>query len=108
VIASDTQTAAQIHGGSRHIIKRSQKGALMTVKQTQHHARPTNPQKARTNPRRAGRKTDWDDAQITVDIKYTKPGTLLDDRLRIEQTRVLLELLSAYRADDPSTGREDT
>ncbi len=80
----------------------------MTAKQTQHHARPTSPQKARTNRRRAARKSDWDDAEIVVDIKYTKPGTLLDDRLRIEQTRVLLELLSAYRAGNPSAGREDT
>ncbi len=69
----------------------------MTAKQTQHHARPTSPQKARTNPRRAARKTDWDDAEIVVDIQYTTPGTPLDDRLRIEQTRVLLELLNDAR-----------
>jgi hypothetical protein len=78
----------------------------MAAKPTQHEDRTKTPKKARANLRRAARKTDWDDAQITVDIKYTEPGTALDDRLRIEQTRVLLELLSAYRADDPS-GRED-
>jgi hypothetical protein len=69
----------------------------MTAKQAQHQDRTKSPKTARTHPRRAARKTDWDDAEIVVDIQYTTPGTPLDDRLRIEQTRVLLELLNDAR-----------
>ncbi len=39
--------------------------------------------------------SDWDDAEIVIGIRYTKPGTPLDDLLRKQQTEVLLELLSA-------------
>lgn len=46
-------------------------------------------------PRRA-RKSVWDDAEIVVNIEYTKPGTPLDDYLRKEQTRALLDLLADY------------
>jgi hypothetical protein len=46
-------------------------------------------------PRRA-RKSVWDDAEIVIDIQYTKPGTALDDHLRKEQTRALLDLLADY------------
>jgi hypothetical protein len=67
----------------------------MTIKQTQDQDRVKAPQKTRTKPRRAARKTVWDDAEIVVDIKYTEPGTPLDERLRAEQTRALLDLLSA-------------
>jgi hypothetical protein len=61
----------------------------------------------RANERRPVRKTVWDDAEIVVDIKHTKRGTALDDLLRTQQTRVLLELLSAYRDETPqaSAGR---
>jgi hypothetical protein len=48
----------------------------MAIKQTRHQDR-TAPQKAHTKPRRAARKTVWDDAEIVVDIKYTEPGTPL-------------------------------
>jgi hypothetical protein len=46
-------------------------------------------------PRRT-RKSVWDDAEIVVNIEYTKPGTALDDYLRREQTRALLDLLADY------------
>ncbi|HWY18719.1 MAG TPA: hypothetical protein VNY27_08415 [Solirubrobacteraceae bacterium] len=46
-------------------------------------------------PRRI-RKDVWDDAEIVVNIGYTKPGTALDDHLRKEQTRALLDLLADY------------
>lgn len=46
-------------------------------------------------PRRT-RKSVWDDAEIVVNIEYTKPGTALDDYLRKEQTRALLDLLADY------------
>jgi hypothetical protein len=46
-------------------------------------------------PRRT-RKSVWDDAEIVVNIEYTKPGTALDDHLRKEQTRALLDLLADY------------
>jgi hypothetical protein len=42
------------------------------------------------------RKSVWDDAKIAIDIQYTKPGTTLDDHLRKEQTRALLDLLADY------------
>jgi hypothetical protein len=38
----------------------------------------------------------WDDAKVVVNIEYTKPGTALDDYLRREQTRALLDLLADY------------
>jgi hypothetical protein len=34
--------------------------------------------------------------KIVVSIEYTKPGTALDDHLRREQTRALLDLLADY------------
>jgi hypothetical protein len=37
-----------------------------------------------------------DDAEIVIDIEYTTPGTALDDHLRKEQTRALLNLLADY------------
>jgi hypothetical protein len=37
-----------------------------------------------------------DDAEIIVNIEYTKPGTALDNHLRKEQTRALLDLLADY------------
>jgi hypothetical protein len=46
-------------------------------------------------PRRI-RKSVWDDAEVVVNIEYTKPGTILDDSLRKEQTRALLDLLANY------------
>lgn len=48
------------------------------------------------SPRRT-RKTIWDDAEIVIDIQYTKPGTALDDHLRKEQTRAVLDLLADYK-----------
>ncbi|MGH2912464.1 MAG: hypothetical protein ACRDJ3_08310 [Solirubrobacteraceae bacterium] len=36
----------------------------------------------------------WDDAEIIIDIQYTKPGTALDDHLRKEQTQAVLDLLA--------------
>jgi hypothetical protein len=45
---------------------------------------------------RRARKTVWDDAEIVVNIECTKPGTALDDYLRKEQTRALLDLLADY------------
>jgi hypothetical protein len=50
---------------------------------------------SRTSPRRT-RKSVWDDAEVVVSIEYTKPGTALDDHLRKEQTRAVLELLADY------------
>ena len=47
------------------------------------------------HPRRA-RKSVWDDAEIVIDLQYTKPGTSLDDHLRKQQTRALLDLLADY------------
>lgn len=65
----------------------------------EHQDRPDEPRKARANSRRGPRRTDWDDAKIVVNIEHTKPGTPLDDYLRKEQTRALLELLAAYRRE---------
>jgi hypothetical protein len=48
------------------------------------------------SPRRT-RKTVWEDAEIVIDIQYTKPGTALDDHLRKEQTRAVLDLLADYK-----------
>jgi hypothetical protein len=42
------------------------------------------------------RKSVWDDAEIVIDLQYTKPGTSLDDHLRKQQTRALLDLLADY------------
>lgn len=47
------------------------------------------------SPRRT-RKTVWD-ADIVIDIQHTKPGTTLDDHLRKEQTRAVLDLLADYK-----------
>jgi hypothetical protein len=47
-------------------------------------------------PRRI-RKTVWDDAEIVVDIQCTTPGTALDDHLRKEQTRAVLDLLADFK-----------
>jgi hypothetical protein len=47
-------------------------------------------------PRRI-RKSVWDDAEIVTDIQYTKPGTALDNHLRREQTRAVLDLLADYK-----------
>lgn len=47
------------------------------------------------HPRRT-RKSVWDDAKVVVNIEYTKPGTALDDYLRREQARALLDLLADY------------
>lgn len=54
--------------------------------------------------RRPGRRSVWGTArrisascvEIVVNIEHTKPGTALDDHLRKEQTRALLELLADY------------
>jgi hypothetical protein len=46
-------------------------------------------------PRRT-RKSVWDDAEIVIDIQYTKPDTALDDYLRKEQTQAVLDLLADY------------
>lgn len=51
---------------------------------------------AHTRPRRT-RKAVWDDAEIVVNIQYTKPGTTLDDHLRNEQTRTVLDLLTDFK-----------
>ena len=48
------------------------------------------------SPRRA-RKSVWDDAEIVVDIEYTKPGTALDGLLHKEQTRAVLDLLADFK-----------
>jgi hypothetical protein len=45
------------------------------------------------SPRRP-RRTVWDDAEVVIDIQYTKPGTALDNHLRKEQTRAVLDLLA--------------
>lgn len=58
----------------------------------QQEGREDNP----VSPRRT-RKTVWDDAEIVVNIEYTKPGTALDDHLRKEQTRAVLDLLADYK-----------
>lgn len=50
---------------------------------------------AGARPRRA-RRSIWDDAEIVVNIEYTRPGTALDDHLRKEQTLALLDLLADY------------
>jgi hypothetical protein len=50
----------------------------------------------RTPRRQSTRQADWDDAEIVINIEHTTPGTPLDDHLRKEQTRALLELLAAY------------
>jgi hypothetical protein len=50
---------------------------------------------ADARPRRA-RRSVRDDAEIIVNIEYTKPGTALDDHLRKEQTRAPLDLLADY------------
>ena len=34
--------------------------------------------------------------RLAIDVQYTKPGTALDDHLRKEQTRALLDLLADY------------
>lgn len=54
------------------------------------------------SPRRT-RKTVWDDADIVIDIQYTKPGTALDDHLRKEQTRAVLDLLADYKRSSTRT-----
>lgn len=46
---------------------------------------------------RSARQADWDDAEIVIDIQHTKPGTTLDDHLRKEQTRAVLDLLADYK-----------
>jgi hypothetical protein len=61
---------------------------------------------AKRHPHRTIRKTEWDDAEIAIDIRHTKPGTPPDDQLRRRQTRVLLELLSACR-DEPGSPELD-
>ena len=43
------------------------------------------------------RTTVWDDAEIVIDIQHTEPGTALDDHLRKEQTRAVLDLLADYK-----------
>jgi hypothetical protein len=63
------------------------------TKKPEHDDRGRDTPEAR--PRRA-RKSVWDDAEIVIDIQYTKPGTALDDHLRKEQTRALLDLLADY------------
>ena len=63
------------------------------TKKPEHEDRERNTPDAR--PRRT-RKSVWDDAKIVVNIEYTKPGTALDDYLRGEQTRALLDLLADY------------
>jgi hypothetical protein len=60
----------------------------------------------RSSEQRAVRKTDWDDAEIVIDIKHTMPGAALDNLLRTRQTRVLLELLSASREEAPGSGSD--
>jgi hypothetical protein len=48
-----------------------------------------------TRPRRI-RKSVWDDAEVVINVEHTKPDTPLDDHLRKEQTRALLDLLADY------------
>ena len=54
--------------------------------------------RTRQRPPAAGRNADGggalDEAQIVVSVKYTKPGSPLDEYLRREQTRALLDLLA--------------
>jgi hypothetical protein len=47
--------------------------------------------------KRRTRQADWDDAEIVINIECTKPGTALDDYLRKEQTRAVLDLLADYK-----------
>jgi hypothetical protein len=42
------------------------------------------------------KKSVWDDAEVVINVERTKPGTPLDDYLRKEQTRALLDLLADY------------
>jgi hypothetical protein len=37
-----------------------------------------------------------DEAPVVVTVEHTKPGSPLDEHLRREQTRVLLDLLADY------------
>lgn len=48
-------------------------------------------------PRRKSAASDpLDGAPIVVSVQYTKPGTPLDEQLRREQTRALLDLLADH------------
>jgi hypothetical protein len=62
-------------------------------KKPEHKQGKRNDPDARPRPTR---KSVWDDAKIVVNIEHTKPGTALDDYLRREQTRALLDLLADY------------
>lgn len=55
------------------------------------------PGDARAHSCHVPRKTDWDDAEIVINIERTIPGTPLDDLLRKEQTRAVLDLLADYK-----------
>jgi hypothetical protein len=77
----------------------------MTTKRSQHQ--DPSPDPAGTNTHRIVADIGWGPTEVVFHIETTAPGTPLDDRLRIEQTRVLLELLSAYRAEDPGAEHED-
>jgi hypothetical protein len=57
--------------------------------------------------RKALRTTDWADAEIVTEIRYTKPGTPLDELLRKRQTAVLLELLGMEQQTAPRPGSGD-
>lgn len=77
----------------------------MTTKRSQHH--DPSPDPADTDTQRIVADIGWGPTEVVFYIETTEPGTPLDDLLGIEQTRVLLELLSAYRADDPGAEPED-
>jgi hypothetical protein len=63
-------------------------------KKRQHKDTAGELREAVAKPRENVRKASWDDAEIVIDIRHTKPGTPLDDLLRRRQTEALLELLS--------------
>ena len=60
---------------------------------------PEQPKQRQDEPRsrRRARKSVWDDADIVINIEHTEPGTALDDHLRKEQTRAVLDLLANYK-----------
>lgn len=99
IVASSALIAREAtRSGSRDDVESRSSGiraALMTKKHEKDEANGA--EEARDTPRRRGaRQNDWDDAKTVINIEYSKPGTALDDHLRKEQTRALLDLLADY------------
>lgn len=42
-----------------------------------------------------------EDLKVVHEIEFTEPGTAFDEQLRRKQTRVVLDLLSAYKRKHP-------